>query len=433
MINRCKKHETRGREKRPFVVLKGETAMEEFDVIPKKKSKKRVTIAIVMTAIITFGLTNLLHNHILIYLPSASADKAFFNKLAVVNRILKTQYLYDIDDDMSDMAVAAYVEGLNEPYTHYYSEEMFSSYMSDVSDAYVGIGIVVAANNNNQIEVIEVTELSPAANAGICAGDILAAVNGEEFDGAHMDDAVKKIKVGESGTSVDITVIRDGQSTVVSVVRSKIDKRSVSGKMLDDNIGYMHISGFNSAADDSERSTYTEFKEEWAALAESGMQGLVIDLRNNPGGDLEVMCDMADMIVPKGTITSIEYKNGKKQTYSSDAEEINIPIVILINENSASASELFTICLKDYGKATVVGETSYGKGIVQSVYPFLDGSGMSVTVARYYSPNGVCIHGTGVTPDIEVELPEEYKGYSSESIPDGMDTQLLKAIEVLTQ
>lgn len=407
---------------------------EEYDVISKKKSKKRVTIAIVMTAFITFGLTNLFHNYVLVYLPSSSPNKAFSNKLTVVDRLLKKNYLYDFDDEtMAEEAITAYVEGLKEPYTHYYSPAVFQQYLSEINDAYVGIGISVMASENNEIEIVDVNEGSPAAEAGICPGDILSAVEGESYDGVHMSEAVNKIKGGEDGTEVSITVMRNGKPLELKVMRGKIDKDSVSGKMLENNIGYINISGFNSASDGEKRNTYTEFKENLEKLTADGMQKLIIDLRNNPGGALDVMCDAADLIVPKGTITSIEYKNGDKETYTSDEEELNVPIVVLINKNSASAAELFTICLKDYGKATVIGETSYGKGIVQSVYPFLDGSGISLTVAKYYSPNGICIHGTGVTPDITVELPEEYKNYSAELIPEGSDTQLLKAIEVLNQ
>lgn len=408
--------------------------MEEFEPKTEKKSKKGIVIAVVATAILTFGITNFLNNYVFIYLPSDSPNEAFSDKLKAVNRILDKNYLYDIDDNAAaEAAVAAYVEGLGEPYTHYYSAEIFQKYLTEIQDAYVGIGISVLANANNEIEIRDVNAGSPAEAAGVKAGDILCAVEGEKFDGMHMDGAVEKIKTGEDGTNVNITVKRDGAEFDLTVVRGKIDKESVSGKMLENNVGYISVSGFNSASQDDKRSTFTEFEETFTSLKNEGMQKMIIDLRHNPGGDLHVMCDMADFIVPKGTITSIEYKSGKKETYSSDENEVDMPIVILINKGSASAAELFTICLKDYGKATVIGETSYGKGIVQSVYPFLDGSGMSVTVAKYYSPNGTCIHGTGVTPDITVELPDEYKNYSAELIPDGEDTQLLKAIEVINQ
>lgn len=408
---------------------------EQLDVIPKKKSRKRVTIAIVMTAIITFGIANFLNTYVFVYLPSLSPDKNFTNKLTVINNILKTKYLYDVDDtDANEAALTAYVEGLGEPYTHYYRPEVFERYLSAMNDAYVGIGITVSANTeNNSIEVVDVSANSPAAEAGIQTGDIITAVDGETFDGEHMSDAVEKIKSEGKGTSVTVTIMRNGKATDINVVRKDIDKDSVTGKMLENNIGYVRITNFNSEAAGSKRSTYTEFKDEVGKLTESGMQKMIIDLRGNPGGALDVMCDIADMIAPEGAITTIEYKNGKKKTYSSDSNEMNIPIAVLINQDSASASELLTICLKDYKKATVIGTTSFGKGIVQSVYPFTDGSGMSVTVAKYYSPNGVCIHGTGVEPDITVELSEEYKNYYPESIPEGSDTQLSKAIEVLMQ
>ena len=161
------------------------------------------------------------------------------------------------------------------------------------------------------------------------------------------------------------------------------------------------------------------------------MQKMIIDLRDNPGGSLDVVCNICDMIVPEGLITYMEYKDGTRDEIKSDANEMNIPMCVLINENSASASEVMTGCLKDYKKAVIIGKTSYGKGIVQSVYPFRDGSGMSLTVAKYYSPSGVCIHGTGITPDIEVDMPEEFKDYYASSVPHDQDPQLQKAIEQL--
>ncbi|MCD8391451.1 MAG: S41 family peptidase, partial [Firmicutes bacterium] len=179
--------------------------------------------------------------------------------------------------------------------------------------------------------------------------------------------------------------------------------------------------------------TYTEFKEAVSQLQSEGMEKMIIDLRDNPGGDLDIVCSIADMLLPEGTITYMEYKDGTRKDYTSDAECLDIPMAVLINENSASASEVLTGALRDYDAATVIGTTSYGKGIVQSVYPFADGSGMSLTIAKYYSPNGTCIHGVGIEPDITVELSEEYDGYYASYVPREDDTQLAKAVEVLSE
>jgi carboxyl-terminal processing protease len=246
-----------------------------------------------------------------------------------------------------------------------------------------------------------------------------------------MEDAVSVIRGGKAGTTVDIVIERGEEEIPYTIERGSISSESVSTEMLDNNIGLVRISSFNTNEEGSKEDTYTEFKEKVEKLQSEGMEKMIIDLRDNPGGALDVVCNIADMIVPEGTITYMEYKDGKRETFKSDKNEMDIPIAVLINENSASASEVLTGCLKDYGKAVVVGKTSFGKGIVQSVYPFKDGSGISLTVAKYYSPNGVCIHGTGITPDIEVDMPAEFDNYYASSVPHESDTQLQAAIEEL--
>ncbi len=200
--------------------------------------------------------------------------------------------------------------------------------------------------------------------------------------------------------------------------------------MLEDGIGYLRITGFESKTDNNSQDTYDAFIEHISALKTAGMEKLVIDLRDNPGGDLNVVCKIADEFLPKGIITYTEDKNGKRSTIYSDDKAVDIPIVILVNGGSASASEVLTGALKDYEKATVIGTKTYGKGIVQTVYPFSDGSGMSITTAKYYTPGGTCIHKIGIEPDITVELNTD-KAISELEVNE--DTQLLKAIEVLSK
>lgn len=358
----------------------------------------------------------------------------FERKLSQIDELIDEFYFYDIDEnEMMENAVAAYVEGLDEPYTHYYNKEDFESYTSELEDTYVGIGVVISANENGFIEVVAPFEGSPAYAAGILPGDFIISVNGVEYSADEMDAAVSVIRGGEAGTTVELVVIRDGNKLTFTVERGSISAESVTTEMLDNGIGYVRISSFNTHEAGSKQDTYTEFKEKVNELTKSGMKKMIIDLRDNPGGALDVVCDIADMIVPEGTITYIQYKDGEREDYTSDANEMNIPIAVLINENSASASEVLTGCLKDYKKATVIGKTSYGKGVVQTVFPFPDGSGMSMTIANYFSPNGTCIHGTGIAPDIEVDLPEEYEYYYASAVPIEDDTQLQKAIEVLNQ
>lgn len=390
--------------------------------------RKKIVLTAVITAVATASVMGAA-GYAVIY-KTSSIDK-FEKKISMINSYLEQGYIYDYnEDDMMESAVSGYVDGLDEPYTHYYTPSEFESYNDNLQDSYVGIGVVVGLNDNNQIEVVAPFEGSSAYEAGIMPGDILFAVDGEEF-GDRMEDAVAKIKNGEEGTTVNITFIRDGERIEKTVERRRISSESVTSEMLDGNIGYVRISAFNTADEGSDQNTFTEFMDNYEQLKSQGMEKMIIDLRDNPGGALNVVCDIADAILPEGLITYIEYKDGTRDEYTSDENQIDMPMAVLINENSASASEVLTGALKDYGKATVVGKTSYGKGVVQSVIPFRDGSGMSMTIAKYYSPNGVCIHGTGIAPDIEVDMPEEYQNYYASMVEHDKDTQLQKAIEVL--
>lgn len=368
------------------------------------------------------------------YLSANGNAKIFSSKLKAVENLLDENYLYDYDKEkLRDDAVKAYVEGLEEPYTHYYTKDEFSSYLSNVQDGYVGIGVIVGVNNDNKIEVIAPFEDSPAYKAGMLPGDIITAVDNEEYSGDKLTEAVEKIKNGEINTTVTIRVERDGKQMDIEVVREDIATESVDGEMLQDDIGYVRVTGFKMPSENGENGTFTEFKDKVTELSDNGMKKLIIDLRDNPGGILDVACDMADMFLPEGIITYTETKSGKRQNYTSDSDCLDIPITILLNENSASASEVFTGALKDYGRATVVGKKSYGKGIVQSVYPFRDGSGISFTTAKYYTPNGTCIHEIGIEPDVEVDMPQEYDGMYASAVEKDKDTQLLKAIEVISE
>lgn len=389
-------------------------------------------LTILVTASVTFAGTSVLYavNSAPAQLKKSGVDK----KLDTVNTYINNNYLYDDYDsqELSDAAVRAYVEALDEPYTHYYSAEEFEDYLGGVEESYVGIGVVISVDEEaDKIIIVAPTEDSPAHEAGLLPGDYITAVDGTAYSGDEMEECVRAIKGGAAGTKVKISIERGGESKEIEVERREISSNSVKSEMLDGNIGYVRITGFNTNDDGSEENTFTEFREQVDALRAQGMQKMVIDLRDNPGGVLDVVCDIADYLLPEGIITYTETKNGEREEFKSDAAELDIPMAVLINGNSASASEILTGALKDYGRAKVVGETSFGKGIVQSVYPFYDGSGMSMTIARYFTPNGVCIHDVGIEPDYEVALPDEYKdGYVSD-VPRDKDTQLNKALEVL--
>lgn len=401
-------------------------------------NKKTIALTAVITAVVTAAVscsvTSYVKDTAAVFLPSANDDAAFYNKIKGIEQILDSSYLYDYDkNELREAAAAAYVSALDEPYTSYYSTEEFTSYIENIQDGYVGIGVIVAVNDDNQIEVIAPFEGSPAYDAGVMPGDILKAVDGVEYDGDSMSAAVDSIKNGKEGTSVNITLIRGEEELNIDIERGDISSDSVNAEMLEDDIGYIRITSFNMESENGEHSTYSEFSEKFYELKDEGMTRLIIDLRDNPGGVLTEVCDIADMLLPEGTITYTEDKNGEREYYSSDAEYEDIPIVILINGNSASASEVLTGALKDYGRATVIGTTSYGKGIVQKVYTFYDGSGISFTTSKYYTPNGVCIHEIGIEPDITVEMPEEFENMYASMIDYEDDVQLQKAVEVIKE
>jgi carboxyl-terminal processing protease len=400
-----------------------------MNMTEKKKIVLTAVITAVVTAVVTCGASSAVRK-VTRYLPSDNAEKSFENKLSIVDSYLDKYYLNDYDkNQMFEQALVGYVDGLDEPYSKYYPADEFEEYVDEIEDSYVGIGVVISLDNDGNIVVIAPFEGSTAYEADVKPGDIIAAVDGVEYD--DMEEAVKQIKNGEEGTTVDITFIRDGEIIEKTIERRQVSSNSVKSEMLDNNVGYVRISAFNTSDSGSDQDTYTEFKENVELLQSQGMQKMVIDLRDNPGGVLDVACNIADMILPEGIITYMEYKDGTRQDFNSDANELDIPIVVLINGNSASASEVLTGALKDYQKATVVGTQSYGKGIVQTVFPFLDGSGISMTVAKYYSPNGVCIHGVGIEPDVVVEMPEEYQGMYASSVEHDKDPQLQKALEIL--
>ena len=395
--------------------------------------KKKIALTAVITAAATLAITlsaSEVVGKYTRYLPTDNEYKNFSNKIGIIDTYLEDKYFNDYDkEEMLEQAIVGYVNGLDEPYSKYYPAEEFEKYVENVEDSYVGIGVVISMDNNGNIVVLAPFEDSSAYEADVRPGDIIAMVDGVEYD--DMNEAVKQIKGGKEGTTVNITFIRDGEVIEKTIERRQVSSDSVKSEMLTDKIGYVRISAFNTSGEGSEEDTYTEFKEEIESLLNQGMEKMIIDLRDNPGGVLPVACDIADMLLPEGIITYMEYKDGTREDYNSDANELDIPMAVLINENSASASEVLTGALKDYGKAKIVGKKSYGKGIVQTVFPFLDGSGISLTVAKYYSPNGVCIHDIGIEPDIEVDMAEEYKDVYASSVEHDKDAQLQRAIEEL--
>lgn len=352
------------------------------------------------------------------------------SKLGQLEEIVNEIYLFN---DKSDVAkeeagiYKGYLYGLNDPYAAYYTAEELNSFMDETKGSYSGIGAAVSQNMQTGIStIIRVYNNTPAEEAGILPGDIIFAVNGEEVTGIDLTILVNDYIKGKEGTDVKITMFREHENEYkdFTVTRRKLDIPTVESKMLENNIGYILVSEFDGI-------TTSQFTKAIEDLTAQGMKKMIVDLRNNPGGDLEAVSDMVDYIIPDDkTIVTVSNKNGVEEVKSSDdGHKMDMPIAILVNENSASASEVFTGALKDYKMATVVGVKTFGKGIVQSLIPLSDGSGLKLTTAHYYTPGGTDIHGVGITPDVEVELDEEVA--TMIVIPEEKDNQLQSAIEVL--
>lgn len=349
--------------------------------------------------------------------------KKIEEKTSVLQNIIDRYFLFDEDiTKVEDGIYAGMMNGLGDPYTVYYTKEEYKALNEDTEGKYSGIGAVVSQNPNTKIiTIVKIFENSPANDAGLQVGDIIYKIDGEEVAGTDMDILVKTKIRGEEGTSFKMTVLRGDERKEVELdlTRRSIEVETVAGKMLDNNIGYIAVSQFDAV-------TSEQFKSNIESLQSQGMTKLIVDLRGNPGGLLDQVVDMLDYILPDGLVLYTEDKYGKREEYYSDgSHELKIPMVVLVNENSASASEVFTATFRDFEWGTVVGKTTFGKGIVQNVLPLGDGTAVKITTQHYYPPSGYDLHKVGIKPDLEVDLNEGAK------IGTDSDNQLSAAIDIL--
>ena len=343
------------------------------------------------------------------------------HKLDRLNALIEKYYLYEdeIDKDaLVEGIYSGYAGALGDPYTEYYDEQEAKELFETTNGEFFGIGASMSKQlGTDEITIVNVYEDSPADKAGLKSGDILYKVDEHETAGYELDTVVSWIK-GEKGTSVVLHVLRDGKEVEVTAVRDKIEVQTVAYEMKEDQIGYIAVSEFDSV-------TYHQFETALEDLEKQGMQGLIVDLRNNPGGSLDTVTNMLRLLLPEGTIVSTKDKNGKTDEITCDGtHEFKKPIAVLVNQYSASASEIFSGAVQDYGIGEIVGMTTYGKGVVQQLMDLGDGTCLKMTIAEYYTPNGRSINGKGVEPDVEVEY--EYDENNPEA-----DTQLEKALEVV--
>lgn len=352
------------------------------------------------------------------------ANAQTMNKLQVLEDTIDRYYLESVDEQTLEKGVYdGLVEALGDPYSTYYSSEELKELQDKTEGIYYGIGAYVGIDADTSLpRLTGIIEGTPAQESGLRAGDLLYKVDGEEVQGLELTQVVSKIK-GEEGTSVHLTIIREGATDYleVDVVRRKVESPTVNQKILDGGIGYIQITEFDTV-------TLDQFTEALAVCRGSGMKGLILDLRGNPGGNLNTVCDIAREILPKGLIVYTEDKDGKRSEYTCDGtKEMKEPLVVLVDSGSASASEILAGAVKDYGIGTLVGTTTFGKGIVQRIISLSDGSAVKLTVSNYYTPNGNNIHKIGIKPDIEEKFDSE--AYYN----DGVDNQLNKAIEIMNE
>lgn len=330
-------------------------------------------------------------------------QKVRMKKLNDVQTLIEALYLFDYnEEDFTDWSCKGLVASLDDPYSTYFTKEEFASMMETSNGVYYGIGVMVSQNiQTGEITVVQVFDNSPAKEVGMLQKDIIVSVAGEPVTGMDLNLVVTKIK-GMEGEKVDIEVYRPSTKEYLdfSVERREVERDTIEYEMLENNIGYIKLMEFDDVS-------YDQFMEAYNALTEQGMEGLVFDLRDNPGGLLGTVVKIADEFLPEGKILYTEDKNGEGETYTSKEEtQLNIPLAVLINGQSASASEVFAGAIKDYEWGTLVGTTSFGKGIVQSIFPFKDGTAVKLTTSHYFTPDGHNIHGMGITPDIVVEAVE---------------------------
>ncbi len=338
---------------------------------------------------------------------------------------LNRYYYEDIDSDtLLDGALMGTSLSVGDPYTIYISKENAESFWESVeSDNYTGVGLYIS-NEDNQVTVISALSGSPAEKAGITTGDRIFSVDGEKVTGELLDDAATKMK-GKEGTDVTLEILKksNGQTVDITLTRQMIERQTVSSKMIEDQIGYIQITQFGV-------NTYDEFRQHFNRLVDDKMKALVVDLRNNPGGYIEVAVNIADSFIDEGEIVYTLDKYGRKRDYMATKGATKVPMTILTNGGSASASEVFVGAMKDYGLAKSIGEKTFGKGVTQIPYKFFDGSILKITDSRYYTPKGVCIDKSGIEPDIEVKMSDEkYSKISDLTLYE--DTQLLEAVELL--
>ena len=381
----------------------------------------KIVLAVVVTAVLTYFITI---NTVLKAYLNSSGITYLSTKMALINQKLDQNYIYDTnEEEMLEYALKGYVAGVNDKYTEYLPKDEMTDLLESTTGNYVGIGVYLACNKkDNSIVIVKVIEDSVAQEVGLQPGDVIRVVDDISYTGEDLEKVSAFLKGKEEGTDVKLVVDRAGDSLEFVVKRSNIRIKSVSSKVVENDVGYIKVSTFNNG-------TAQEFTDAYNELKSNGISSLIIDLRNNGGGLVSESLNIAKTMVNKGNVLLITRNKQEKEKIEKNNQDpiVDVPVVILINHNSASASEILAGSLRDNCGYKIIGETSYGKGVIQTIYNFADGTGIKMTTEEYFTPNRNKINEIGIEPDIVVELDEEWKNVSN--VPYENDIQLKKAIE----
>lgn len=353
------------------------------------------------------------------------SDSSHVQKIEYLEKMIDQEYLGEVDNaEMAEGIYAGLVYGLGDVYSRYYTADEYAQETASMDGAYAGIGVSIQKNKNGGVQIAECYEGGPGAEAGLQTGDVITAINDTDVTDMELSDVVSLIRENKDNTIV-LTVFRENEekSREISVDVTDVELPSVFGEMLDKKTGYIQITQFTGV-------TLQQYKDMFAELKDKGMERLVIDLRDNPGGLLTSVCDILREILPEGLIVYTEDKYGNREEETCDGKhQLDMPLAVLVNENSASASEIFAGAVQDHEVGTIVGTTTYGKGVVQELRQLSDGSAVKLTVSNYYTPNGNSINKVGIKPDVEVKLASEL--LNKDEITHEEDNQLQKALDVI--
>lgn len=390
----------------------------------KKISLGVAICCMAIAAAITFTITmffslNVFNNKI----ANVDEREHLYKKLSEIDTYVRNQYLNDIDEEtLLDYVAQGYMAGINDPYAAYMNQEEYKYYQQENEGVLVGIGTTARKDDSGYILIVDVKEDSPAEAAGIQAGDLIVKVNDEDILTIGYTQAMSNIK-GEEGTKLNLTLRRDGEDYTVELTRKNVHSSTVEYRIIGEN-GYIKISNFD-------ETTVDDFKYAVSDLRSQDVKGLIFDVRNNPGGLLDSVADVLDYLLPEGDLVSETNKKGETTVLrTSDSSCIELPMVVLVDGETASAAELFAADLRDFKVAELVGQTTYGKGIMQGAFPLEDGSAIKMTIAYFNPHSGVNFNGVGLKPDYEVALTTEQK-LNFDTLDETSDPQLMKAVEVL--